>query len=206
MPESPVFEPAQLELPGAEELVELRRRMRMPQRHRLLHGYPQAAAMPRRKGLGEFPFRDIEFGPARARGLLVGVLPHPFCNPALAGCGFCTFPHEVFNASKSEKIVDAVIREIAYLTRRLSALMIDRKAYRANFGSDPLDDFPGEFAALKQESLIDISETVIKPTPRGMFYADSIAVLWAWKRVRSSREELLAFKKYQSERPPGHMG
>ena len=107
-----VRESADHDRPDAEERTELRRRMRLPQRHRLLHGYPQAAAMLRRQGSAEWPFRDIEFGPASARGLLVGVLPHPFCNPALAGCGFCTFPHEAFNASKSQKIVDAVIREI----------------------------------------------------------------------------------------------
>ncbi len=41
--------------------------------------------------------RDLilpDFNPDR--GLLVGVLPHSFCNPAVAGCGFCTFPHETF--------------------------------------------------------------------------------------------------------------
>src|SRR4051794_34628990 len=31
----------------SEDLAELRRRMQGPQRHRLLHGYPLAAAMPR---------------------------------------------------------------------------------------------------------------------------------------------------------------
>jgi coproporphyrinogen III oxidase-like Fe-S oxidoreductase len=484
MLDAPIVESPQLEQPGAEELIELRRRMKMPQRHRLLHGYPQAAAMPTRVGLADFPFRDLEFGPAEDRGLLVGVLPHPFCNPALAGCGFCTFPHEVFNARLSQKVVDAVIREIkgrvrkqrklhhrpvtalyfgggtanltppepfralcrtlaktfdlngaevtlegvpayflnrqpllvdilrneiparhfrlsmgiqtfdvnvlermgrlgfgtpetfqavvelahsrgltvgadllfnlpgqslnqmksdvaraieigvdhlglyhlvmfdglgtpwskepellaglpaneqacdnwlalrsyvlehgfyqttltnfervefrgqprrflyeecsfqpnefemlglgpsgisftthshagqslygakvvnpegsehyltatahsaaawnrwfiyeprdlqiAYLTRRLSALNIDRQAYVAYFGSDPLDDFPLEFKALTQERLVDISDTAIEPTPRGMFYADSIAVLLAWQRVRSVRAELLS--------------
>jgi coproporphyrinogen III oxidase-like Fe-S oxidoreductase len=481
MLDSPIIEPLRSERAATIELVELRRRMRMPQRHRLLHGYPQAAAMPRRQGLIEFPFRDIEFGSPSDCGFLVGVLPHPFCNPALAGCGFCTFPHEAFNARKSQEVVDAVIREIkgrvrkqrnlrrravtalyfgggtanltppepfralcrtlaktfdltgaevtlegvpayflnrqpllvdilraaiparhfrlsmgiqtfdlnvlermgrlgfgtpetfravvelahtrgftvgadllfnlpgqsrnqmksdvaraaeigvdhlvmfdglgtpwsrdpellaglpsneqacdnwralrsdlldrgfyqttltnfertefraqarrflyeecsfqpdkfemlgfgpsgisftthshvgqgpcgakvvnpessadylaaiarsvavwnrcfsyeprdlqiAYLTRRLSALNIDRQAYDAYFGSDPLDDFPAEFAVLSQEGLIDISETAIQPTPRGMFYADSIAVLWAWRRVRSLREELLSFR------------
>ena len=30
----------------SQELLELQRRMKRPQRHRLLHGYPLAAAMP----------------------------------------------------------------------------------------------------------------------------------------------------------------
>jgi coproporphyrinogen III oxidase-like Fe-S oxidoreductase len=499
VPDLPIIERSQVERPATAELPELRRRMRMPQRHRLLHGYPQPAVMARRHGLNKYPFRDLKFGPSRKRGLLVGVLPHPFCNPAVTGCGFCTFPHEVFSARKSEEVVDAVIREIKgrvrkqgnlrrrvvtalyfggatanltpaepfralcrtlaktfdltdaevtlegvpayflnrqpllvdilrdeiparhfrlsmgiqtfdlkmlermgrlgfgtpeafqavvelahargftisadllfnlpgqsldqmksdvaraigigvdhvglyhlvmfkglgtpwskdndllaelpsneracdnwlvlrsalleqgfyqttltnferfqhqdrssrflyeecsfrpdqfemlgfgpsaisftthpgpgqtvsgyktlnpdgseyylramahatavwnrwfthaphdlqimYLTRRLSALKIDRKAYGAYFGSDPLDDFPGEFAALVEEALVDISDTAIVPTPRGMFYADSIAVLWARKHVRSLREEYLSLREeYLWLNSSNHMG
>ena len=114
----PVIEFAAHELPDAEERTELRRRMRMPQRHRLLYGYPQAAAMPRRIASSEFPFRDIELGSNGETGLLVGVLPHPFCNPAVSGCGFCTFPHEIFNAPAADKVVDAVIREIKGRVRK----------------------------------------------------------------------------------------
>jgi oxygen-independent coproporphyrinogen-3 oxidase len=44
--------------------------------------------------------------------LLVGVLPHPFCNPKISGCGFCTFPHETFSALKSTAIARAVEQEI----------------------------------------------------------------------------------------------
>jgi oxygen-independent coproporphyrinogen-3 oxidase len=92
------------------EHIELRRRMQRPQRHRLLHGYPLAAAMPRitenqRRGT-ILPELDAN------RGLLVGVLPHPFCNPAVTGCGFCTFPHEAFTARKAALVIDHVVREI----------------------------------------------------------------------------------------------
>ena len=90
--------------------IELRRRMQRPQRHRLLHGYPLAAAMPR---IAEDRRRDAilpEFDPRR--GLLVGVLPHPFCNPAVTGCGFCTFPHEAFTSRKAAEVIDRVVREI----------------------------------------------------------------------------------------------
>ncbi|MEW4570731.1 radical SAM protein [Tautonia sp. JC769] len=92
----------------AAEHLELRRRMARPQRHRLLHGYPLAAAMPRRDDSGDGD--RLDYRPDR--GLLIGVLPHPFCNPAVAGCGFCTFPHEAFSGRKAEAVVDRVIREI----------------------------------------------------------------------------------------------
>src|ERR1019366_8324745 len=76
------------------ERIELRRRMQRPQRHRLLHGYPLAAALPRISGDQHRDTILPDFDPRR--GLLVGVLPHPFCNPKVAGCGFSTFPHEAF--------------------------------------------------------------------------------------------------------------
>ena len=80
-----------------QELLD--QRMSKPQRHRLLHGFPLAAAMPfasdevRRMS----DAADERFAPRHDpdRELLVGVLPHSFCNPKIAGCGFCTFPHEV---------------------------------------------------------------------------------------------------------------
>jgi oxygen-independent coproporphyrinogen-3 oxidase len=100
--------------------IELRRRMRRPQRHRLLHGYPLAAAMPRLSG--DQPRESLlpPFDPSR--GLLVGVLPHPFCNPAVTGCGFCTFPHEAYTARKAAEVIDHVLREIEQVLRAQPAL------------------------------------------------------------------------------------
>jgi oxygen-independent coproporphyrinogen-3 oxidase len=92
------------------ELSELRRLMGRPQRHRLLHGYPLAAAMPRVVGKPRSAQDLLSYDPSR--GLLVGVLPHPFCNPAVAGCGFGTFPHEVFNARGAAVVIDRVVREL----------------------------------------------------------------------------------------------
>ncbi len=100
---------------ASAERLELRRRMQRPQRHRLLHGYPLAAAMPR---IPEDQDRDLilpDFDPRR--GLLVGVLPHSFCNPAVAGCGFCTFPHEAFTSRKAAVVIDHVVREIEQTLR-----------------------------------------------------------------------------------------
>src|SRR5438067_1846541 len=89
--------------------VYLRSRMAGPQRHRLLHAYPLAAAMPR---CPENRPVEVVHDPAAGRGLLVGVLPHPFCNPAVTGCGFCTFPHQPGNSAKTTSVVEAVIGEI----------------------------------------------------------------------------------------------
>jgi coproporphyrinogen III oxidase-like Fe-S oxidoreductase len=92
------------------ELSELRRLMDRPQRHRLLHGYPLAAAMPRVAGKSRSAQDLLNYDPSH--GLLVGVLPHPFCNPAVPGCGFCTFPHEMFNARGAAVVIDRVVREL----------------------------------------------------------------------------------------------
>ena len=94
----------------------LRERMSKPQRHRLLHGFPLAAAMPfandEVRSLSNAG--DQRFAPVSGsdRKLLVGVLPHSFCNPKIAGCGFCTFPHEDFSSLKAAAVVNGVIREI----------------------------------------------------------------------------------------------
>ncbi len=98
---------------------ELARRMRGPQRHRLLHGYPLAAAMPDATDFA--PEHDISFDRA-GRGLLVGVLPHPFCNPAVSGCGFCTFPHQPGNTAKTADVAKLVAGEIQ---KRIWAQMTD---------------------------------------------------------------------------------
>ena len=91
-------------------------RLKKPQRHRLLHGFPLAASMP---FLDQETRRAIERGDARfqhdyqpGKPLLVGVLPHSYCNPKIAGCGFCTFPHEDFSSLKATAAVNGVIQEI----------------------------------------------------------------------------------------------
>jgi oxygen-independent coproporphyrinogen-3 oxidase len=94
----------------------LHERMKKPQRHRLLHGYPLAAATPRISA-GQSG-ADVVFYPQAERGLLVGVLPHPFCNPAVTGCGFCTFPHEAYRAPEAAAVGESVVREIDQRVRR----------------------------------------------------------------------------------------
>jgi oxygen-independent coproporphyrinogen-3 oxidase len=77
---------------------------------------------------------------------------------------------------------------IFYLTRRLAALGIDRRRYAWLFGTDPLADFAGAISALLDEGLVEVSATAVRPTPRGMFYADSIAALLAWRQIEAQRQ------------------
>jgi oxygen-independent coproporphyrinogen-3 oxidase len=91
-------------------------RLKRPQRHRLLHGFPLATSMP---FLDQETRRAAERGDSRfqhdyqsSKPLLVGVLPHSYCNPKIAGCGFCTFPHEDFSSLKATAAVHGVIQEI----------------------------------------------------------------------------------------------
>jgi oxygen-independent coproporphyrinogen-3 oxidase len=103
-----------------DDVQMLHDRMQKPQRHRLLHGYPLAAAMRRR--VGDYPAQDVYFDSQAGRDLLVGVLPHPFCNPAVTGCGFCTFPHERYHEGRAGEVVEHVIQEIDGRLARQSGL------------------------------------------------------------------------------------
>ena len=105
-----------LESGNTEAWKLLERRMKLPQRHRLLHGYPLYAGL---RAAGELtPVRRRFMDKSRVvlpelkRGLLVGVLPHPFCNPSVRGCGYCTFPHQPYRRSAALAQVSSVIREI----------------------------------------------------------------------------------------------
>jgi hypothetical protein len=111
---------------NADDAHVLRGRIQKPQRHRLLHGYPLAAAL-RRRDQGQ-PAEDVIFDPRAGRDLLVGVLPRPFCNPAVTDCGFCTFPHERCHAGRAGEVVEHVVQEIDSRLARQPALARRRVA------------------------------------------------------------------------------
>src|SRR4051794_39270144 len=83
--------------------AELAWRMARPQRHRLRQGYPMAPLM---RCATFDPFSRIELDASRP--LIIGVLPHTFCNPKVRGCGFCTFPHEKLARDPMRRTVDRV--------------------------------------------------------------------------------------------------
>src|SRR5262245_26075591 len=70
---------------------------------------------------------------------------------------------------------------------RPAALEIDRRNYRRQFGPDALSDFAGAFAALRDDGLVVVGADAVRPTSRAMFYADSIAALFAWRQVQANR-------------------
>ena len=77
--------------------------------------------------------------------------------------------------------------KLLYLTRRLSGLSVSREDYYQTYGGDPAGDFPLEMGVLEKEGLLEIGMEILKLTPRGMFYADSVAGLLASHRVRQRR-------------------
>jgi oxygen-independent coproporphyrinogen-3 oxidase len=103
-----------------DDTNELRRRMARPQRHRLLHGYPMAPLLTPVSGE---PWATIT--PDDDRPIIVGVLPHTFCNPTVRGCGFCTFPHERYSNAAARDVALQVAREVRrtpFRARRVDAL------------------------------------------------------------------------------------
>jgi oxygen-independent coproporphyrinogen-3 oxidase len=79
---------------------------------------------------------------------------------------------------------------VFYLTRRLAALEIDRRDYSHVFGRAPESDVGTELDALLEAELLEATPEAYRPTPRGMFYADSIAALLAWRQVEVRRNGL----------------
>jgi coproporphyrinogen III oxidase-like Fe-S oxidoreductase len=134
------------EAPRAARLdAALRKRMARPQRHRLLQGYPMAPLLaPAPPGFE--PFRDIFVD--HARPLLVGVLPHTFCNPRVRGCGFCTFPHEKLDQGLLRRVVDQVVGEIERTAAAVPRLR-ERRIPAIYFGGGTANlTPPGELARL----------------------------------------------------------
>jgi hypothetical protein len=79
-------------------------------------------------------------------------------------------------------------QKVFWLTRRLAALDIDRGRYRALFGTGVLADFGEPITAARDAGLLNVTGHSIEPTPRGMFYADSIAALLASPAIRARRD------------------
>ena len=93
--------------------VELKRRMKNPQRHRLLQAYPMAPLMyAKDNNPQQVDVEEAFHQRSPAKRLLIGVLPHPYCNPMVKGCGFCTFPHEQYSKKSAVSVSQTVLKEI----------------------------------------------------------------------------------------------
>ena len=76
------------------------------------------------------------------------------------------------------------------LTRMLPRMTVPLSPYRRRFGAEPRRDFAQEFGALERAGLVTSDEKHLQLTPRGMFFADSVAGLLAWRRSRKLRSDL----------------
>jgi oxygen-independent coproporphyrinogen-3 oxidase len=121
---------------------ELAARMRRPQRHRLLQGFPAVAAMeravpvqfagmeplPRLRSRAVLRGVDGSLGPRgappteaasleldRSRALLVGIIPHTQCIPRREGCGFCTFPHDRAHPESRRRMIETVADDLDHV-------------------------------------------------------------------------------------------
>lgn len=130
--------------------AELARRMARPQRHRLLQGYPMAPLL-RRTG------RRLNVIRNPSRPLIVGVLPHTFCNPKVRGCGFCTFPHEKFGKEPMREVVEQVCVEIERAAKRDPTLR-ERRVDAVYFGGGTANLTPPEELAALCSRLSEVFE------------------------------------------------
>lgn len=159
----------------------LARRLARPQRHRLLHGYPMAPLL----SDGDVD-RAAWARRAPERPLLVGVLPHAMCAPAVAGCGFCTFPHERFDRGRALRSCAEVAAKV-----RAARALSRRRVRGVYFGGGTANLTPpegmGELARALEETF-DLSgaEITLEGIPRA-FLAHDAALLDRIARMGAER-------------------
>ena len=142
------------ENPQPEIVRNLEKRMRGPQRHRLLQGYPMPALM--KSYAGGAHFEPVK--PDLSRKLIVGILPHATCAPSVKACGYCTFPHEQFQKTAVERTVESVIQESGQSGHK------GRKVEALYFGGGTANLTPPlSFAKLTQTALehFDLSQAEV---------------------------------------------
>lgn len=150
---------------------QLPRRMKASQRHRLLHGYPMSPVMRplTHESLVPYIVDRAEVG----RSSVLGILPHPFCNPRVKGCGFCTFPHEEFQRSKASQVVSSVIEE---LELKAETLLADTSAIYLGGGTanlTPLEDLSRLFDVLSSKVISEPIEVTLEGVPKYFLIKES---------------------------------
>ncbi len=77
--------------------------------------------------------------------------------------------------------------QLLHITRTLARLELSLKTYRRHLGSDFLLDYATEWAAIQQAGLMLQEDDLLRLTPKGMFFSDSVTGLLARKRIRQLR-------------------
>ncbi|WP_433473357.1 STM4012 family radical SAM protein [Spirillospora sp. CA-142024] len=62
---------------------------------------------------------------------------------------------------------------------------VDRSAYRARFGTDPMDDFAADLTSFGDRGWLEATESIIRLTPEGLAYSDAIGPALFSSRVQS---------------------
>ena len=73
--------------------------------------------------------------------------------------------------------------KLLFLTRSLASTRVEHDPYRHMFGTELRDDFAQPLLAITAAGLGELDEHALRLTPRGMFFADSVAGLLAEDRV-----------------------
>jgi len=82
------------------------------QGYRLLQGFPAPKLM-NVVGCNEPDYLKPD------KDLIVGVIPHPYCDPKVKGCGFCTFPHQQYDSELASRVESMVVNEIHIKSQKL---------------------------------------------------------------------------------------
>jgi coproporphyrinogen III oxidase-like Fe-S oxidoreductase len=133
-----------------------------------------------------FRYEELSFSPAEVDGLGVG---------PLSISTFIDFDRrraiKLFRAMDEREglffAYDPVDLELLYLTRSLPRMVWSAGEYRQHFGAELEDDHGEAVRAIVDAGLVERCSEDLRVTPRGMFYADSIAGLLAERRVAELR-------------------
>ncbi|CNE38509.1 oxygen-independent coproporphyrinogen III oxidase HemN [Mycobacterium tuberculosis] len=107
-------------------------------------------------------------------------------------------------AGQVRSIIDSYVSETDFATARvgftldgdeqhrrhllqslLQATGVDRAAYRARFGGDPLNDFAAVLAPFEDRGWLETSDTALRLTPEGLAYSDAIGPALFSSRVQT---------------------
>jgi coproporphyrinogen III oxidase-like Fe-S oxidoreductase len=138
-----------------------------------------------------FRYEDCSFRPERYDGLgfgpsaittVAGARPVKLVNPTAA------FDYELgdFAPERAFHYEPEDLR-LLHVTRTLPRLALDRDVYRAAFDRDVVEDHAEALELLAGAALVAIEPSRVALTPRGMFHADTVAGLLAWRRSQLLR-------------------
>ena len=140
-----------------EEFVD--QRLSRGQGYRLLEGWPSRKLMDGSvyKDEGDY---GVSLDPNK--DLIMGVIPSPYCDPAVEGCGFCSFPHLQYEGQNLNPLMIKIGDEISTRSRDLG--IYKRKVSSIYFGGGTAnlisaEDF--EFLVGRLNSQFDISTSEV---------------------------------------------